>query len=109
MPRNTAVSEQKDERRRAQLLTTYIDLLEVLEGNVDLPLGDQPLSVTGSLGNIYVTCMNYGSDVEAENWQVAAFRDGASVDTRVGTYLGTVSADPRWPTILAHVFAFRRK
>lgn len=103
------MSEQKDERRRAQLLTTYIDLLEVLERNVDLPLGDQPLSVTGSLRKIQVTCMNYGSDVEAENWQVAAFRDGAAVDTRVGTYLGTVAADPRWPNILAHVFAFRRK
>ena len=100
---------RSEERRRAQLLTTYIDLLEVLERNVDLPLGDQPLSVTGSLGNIYVTCMNYGSDVEAENWQVAAFRDGASVDTRVGTYLGTVAADPRWPNILTHVFVFRRK
>ena len=103
------MSSDMDERRRAQLLTTYIDLLEVLEGNVNLPLGDQPLSVTGALGNIYVTCMNYGSDVEAENWQVAAFRDGAAVDSRVGTYLGTVAADPRWPNILTHVFVFRRK
>ena len=100
---------RSEERRRAQLLTTSIDLLEVLGGNVNLPLGDQPISVKGSLGKIQVTCMNYGSDVEAENWQVAAFRDGAAVDSRVGTYLGTVAADPRWPNILAHVFVFRRK
>lgn len=103
------MSSDMGKRRRAQLLTTSIDLLKVLGGNVDLPLGDQPISVTGALGKIQVTCMNYGSDVEAENWQVAAFRDGAAVDTQVGTYLGTVAADSRWPSILTHVFVFRRK
>ena len=103
------MSSDLSEHGYARLRTTTIDLLKVLEGEVNLPLGDQPLSVTGSLGKVQVTCMNYGPDAKIYNWQVSAFRDGASVDTRVGTYLGTVSADPRWPTILAHVFAFRRK
>ena len=103
------MSSDMGERRRAQLLTTTIYLIDALERNVNLPLGDQPLSVTGSLGNIQVTCMNYGSDVEVDNWQVAAFRDGAAVDLQVGTYLGTVAADPRWPNVLTHVFVFKRK
>ena len=97
------------EPRRAQLLTTTIDLLEVLGGNVNLPLGDQPISVKGSLGKIQVTCMNYGPDAKFNNWQVAAFPDGAAVDSRLGVYLGSVAANSYWPNVLTHVFVFRRK
>ena len=91
------------------MLTTTIDLLEVLGGNVNLPLGDQPISVRGSLGKIQVACMNYGPDAKFNNWQVAAFPDGAAVDSRLGVYLGSVAADPNCPNVPAHVFVFKRK
>ena len=97
------------EPRRAQLLATTIDRLEVLGGNVNLPLGDQPISGRGSLGTIQVTCMNYGPGAKFDNWQVAAFPDGAAVDSRSGVYLGTVAADAHWPNVLTHVFVFKRK
>ena len=103
------MSSDMSEPRRAQLLTTTIDLLEVLGGNVNLPLGDQPISVKGALGKIQVTCMNYGPDAKFDNWQVAAFPDGAAVDSRVGVYLGTVAADAHWSDVLTHVFVFKRK
>ena len=103
------VSSDMSEPRRAQLLTTHIDLLEVLGGNVNLPLGDQPISVKGAAGTIQVTCMNYGPGAKFDNWQVAAFPDGAAVDSRSGVYLGTVAADAHWPNVPAHVFVFKRK
>ena len=102
------MSSDLSEHGYARLRTTTIDLLKVLEGEVNLPLGDQPLSVTGSLGKVQVTCMNYGPDAKIYNWQVSAFPDGTAVNPRAGRYLGTVAADSHWP-IPTHVFVFRRK
>ena len=95
--------------RLAQLLTTTIDLREALSGNVNLPLGDQPISARGAFGKIHIVCMNYGPEANLGSWQVGVFHDGAVVDTKLGIYLGSVVDYSRWPNILTHVFVFRRK